>query len=229
MTRTEVLQRIIDRTRARTYLEIGVHAGVSFMPIRIRRKIAVDPWFAITRESRVKWLLLNPANMAARYHQVTSDGYFAGRLPGADLDVVFIDGLHTFEQSLKDVLNSLQGLSPKGAIVMHDCSPPHAAAAHPAPSYHAAAELKLSGWDDRWTGDVWKTICYLRSQRTDLRVFVLDCDLGVGVVTRGTPESALEMSEDQLLGLTYADLERDRVRLLNLKDEGYLGEFLETL
>jgi hypothetical protein len=229
MTKAEVVQGVVDKIRARTYLEIGVWQGVSFMPVRIRRKIAVDPKFGITRKSRLKWLLLNPANWTAEYHECTSDAYFARKNPTDRFDVVLIDGLHTFEQSLKDVLNALDSLNETGVIVMHDCNPSHAAAAYPALSFHDAAVSNPPGWTYVWNGDVWKTVCYLRSQRDDLRVFVLDSDFGLGIVTRGTPDDRLALSEDQLRSMTYEDLELHRRHLLNLKPESYLPEFLKSL
>jgi hypothetical protein len=77
-----------------------------------------------------------------------------------------------------------------------------------------------------WNGDVWKAIVYLRSMRHDLRVAVLKCDQGVGIVRKGSPESRLSYSPAQIEALTYADLKADRERLLNLKPPRYLGEFL---
>ena len=229
MTKTDVIQRIVDKARARTYLEIGVHQGVSFMPIRIRHKIAVDPKFAITRKSRLKWLLMNFANVTAEFHEVTSDAYFTRKKSTDRFDVVFVDGLHTYEQSLRDVISSLSGLNENGVILMDDCNPPHRAAAYPAASLQQAAEAELAGWTGEWCGDVWKTICYLRSQRNDLIVFVLDCDYGLGIVTRGKPDNRLNLSEDELSKMTYDDLERDRRHLLNLKDESYLMEFVDSI
>jgi hypothetical protein len=77
-----------------------------------------------------------------------------------------------------------------------------------------------------WSGDVWKTIVHLRSTRHDLRIAVLRCDRGVGVVRKGFPESRLSYSAAQIEALDYADLAADRERLLNLKPPVYLGEFL---
>jgi hypothetical protein len=114
------------------------------------------------------------------------------------LDVVFVDGLHTYQQALKDVNNSLINLNEKGVIIIHDCNPPHEAAAYPADSYDHAASLSLPGWTGEWCGDVWKTICYLRSHRNDLKIFVLDCDYGLGIVMRGEPDNDLDITEDEL-------------------------------
>lgn len=229
MKRTDVIQGIIDKKKARAYLEIGVFNGSNFFPIKARRKVAVDPSFAFSPMRKLKWTVRNMSNWTARYHQVTSDDFFARGKGGGRFDVAFIDGLHTYEQSLKDVLNALDSLNDDGVIVMHDCNPPHEAAAQPAASREHMADLNLPGWTGEWNGDVWKTVCYLRSRRKDLRVFVLDCDYGLGIVTKGAPDACLNLSEDALNNMTYNDLARDRRNLLNLKDESYFYEFLKTL
>ncbi|MFW3116047.1 hypothetical protein MHAE_19981, partial [Mycobacterium haemophilum DSM 44634] len=66
-------------------------------------------------------------------------------------------------------------------------------------------------------GDVWKAIVHLRSTRPDLRIAVLDCDFGVGIIRKGSPERPLSYSAEQVAALNYADLAADRERLLNLK------------
>ena len=38
-------------------------------------------------------------------------------------DCIFIDGLHTFEQSLKDFYNAWEVLNKGGAVVFHDTNP----------------------------------------------------------------------------------------------------------
>jgi Methyltransferase domain len=235
MLRTDVIQKIIDKKKALRYLEIGVNNGDNFFPIEISQKTAVDPSFAFSSARQTEWEAKNPANMAAKYITATSDDFFAKADAVDGFDVVFIDGLHTYEQSLQDVFNSLDKLNDNGVIVMHDCKPPHVAAAYPAASLQAAEDAqkdeatKVSGWDGIWCGDVWKTICHLRSRRQDLRVFVLDCDFGLGIVMKGKPDNNLDLSTDQLNAMTYEDIFNGDGSLLNLKDENYLFEFLETI
>jgi hypothetical protein len=229
MNRIEVVQKIIYKKRARTYLEIGVSFGRTFFPIKARQKIAVDPNFRFSTKTRIKWIFKNSYNLTAKYYACTSDNFFSSISSIDRFDVVLIDGLHTYQQSLKDVINSLGSLSENGIIVMHDCNPPHQAAAYPAESYESAAALNLPGWTGEWCGDVWKTICYLRSQRIDLNVFVLDCDRGLGIVMKGDPDNCLNMNEEVLNKMTYEDLSRERKKFLNLKDESYFFEFLETI
>ncbi len=229
MNKIEIVQRIIDRKKARTYLEIGVYQGDNFFPIKAKRKIAVDPKFGFSRKYRIKWILKNVHNFKAKYYEFSSDGFFSSISSIDRFDVVFIDGLHTYRQSLRDTINSLGNLNENGIIVLHDCNPPNQVAAYPAESLDAAAALKLPGWNGEWCGEVWKTICYLRSQMRDLRVFVLDCDFGLGMVMKGAPDNLLNLSEEVLNKMTYEDLLRERRDLLNLKDESYLFEFLETI
>ncbi|MCX6896876.1 MAG: class I SAM-dependent methyltransferase, partial [Verrucomicrobia bacterium] len=207
MNRLEVIQKIIAARRARNYLEIGVEHGATFLSVRARRKVAVDPHFQISRRRRFKTLL---RNLNAEYHAMTSDEYFQNADPRKPFDVAFIDGLHTYPQALRDVENTLAVLADGGVIVVHDCNPPTAAAAHPGKSPAEVATLNLPGWDWSWCGDVWKTVCHLRIARRDLNIFVLDCDFGLGIITRGNAEEPLNLSLDELESLTFADLEKNR-------------------
>jgi hypothetical protein len=224
--RVKIIQQVIDKTAARNYLEIGVFRGDCFINIRARRKTAVDPAPDIPLMPRLKrWF----KNLRVRIHAQPSDVFFAGLDSSVRFDVVFIDGLHTYEQTLRDVENSLRFLNDGGVVLMHDCNPVFAAAAHPAKSKAEASAMNLPGWTGEWNGDVWKAICHLRSHRPDLRVFVEDCDYGVGIVTRNKPDGMLGYSEAEISRMTYEDFAKNRQAILNLKPETYFPEFLESL
>jgi len=210
-------------------LEIGVKYGGNFFPIKARQKIAVDPHFEFPRKERVKWTLNNPYNILAKYYTISSERYFTNTKNASPPDVVFIDGLHTYQQTLRDVNNSLNNLNENGVIIIHDCNPPHETAAYPADSFDHAASLNLSGWTGEWCGDVWKTILHMRSSRKDLRIFVLNCDYGLGIITRGEADNYLTLSEDDIDTMTYNEFSRNRTSLLNLKDENYIFNFLKTI
>ena len=237
MDRTHVIQRIIDKKQAKKYLEIGVSDGENFFKIKAEKKVAVDPHFTFYLYlGRIadffKSLFINNGKRSiVDYHGTTSDSYFTtlNNSSNQDFDVVFIDGLHTHSQSLKDVLNSLVRLRENGVIIMHDCLPPHSAASLPVHPKSRSEALNIPGWDGQWCGDVWKTICYLRSNRDDLNVFVLDCDYGLGVITRGIPVNSLNLTDSELSKLSYEDLIQNKKNLLNLQDESYLLEFLKTM
>ncbi len=231
MTRITVIQEIINRKRAKTYLEIGVWKGKCFLGIRASRKIAVDPNLSISKTRKFRYCFRNTSNIFNKYYAMASDSFFeteSEMLTRGRLDVVFIDGLHTFEQSLKDVQNSLKFLKEDGVIILHDCNPPYKEAALEADSYEAAEHLDRPGWTRMWCGDVWKTIAYLRSFHGDLNIFVVDCDWGVGVITRGKPKVTLGYSPEEIKRLSYQDLERDRDKILNLKSPQYFESLIRT-
>jgi len=221
-----VQMALADRVKP-VYLEIGVSKGLAFRKISAEEKIAVDPAFRLSEHTRA---VADAKARTTHYFETTSDAFFDNETAFLDqrpIDVALIDGMHTYEQVVRDVENTLRYLRDDGVIFLHDCNPPFELAGRPAES-----------WDDFiaqqsgplvigvWNGDVWKAIVHLRSTRPDLLVGVLKCDQGVGFVRRGSPESTLPYTADQVAALTYADLKADRRRLLNLKSPRYLGEFL---
>ena len=221
MLRYEVVQYLLDLNGRGTYVEIGVEYGKSFIPIKAKRKIGVDPNFQDLMSIRVSSFLRSRKNL---YFQMTSNEFFdnhSNLFSNDGINVAFVDGQHTHSQSLEDVLNCLSHLNENGFIVVHDCNPVTAAMAYPAESYEAASRIKPSGWTGEWCGDVWKSIVHLRSTREDLEVFVLDCDYGVGIISKGRPEFMLPNILDTK-NMTYADLEKQRAFLLNLKKTDYL-------
>jgi len=231
MNRIDVIQNIIDKIKANIYLEIGVRSGDAFLKIKAKNKYGVDPNFTITLWKKFRYYFKNPYNIFNKYFIIESDAFFdkeKSRLSKSGIDVVFIDGLHTFHQSLRDVQNSLKYLNKNGIIVLHDCNPSSAAAALPAKSFEDIAKSNPLGFTGVWNGDVWKTIVYLRAAREDLNVFVLDCDFGLGIITKEQPESILKYSADEVHNLTYDDLSKNRKTMLNLKEAIFLQKFLST-
>jgi hypothetical protein len=262
MMRYEVIQHVIDKIKGRTYLEIGVDSGESFVNTRAARKIGVDPvptsqlidqllnifnidYFSFSSAgtpqsselqltaSSKQAIAQMPFEEAAELFYMTSDSFFMEKAQALfysqKIDVAFVDGLHTYEQTSTDVLNILEHLNDTGVILMHDCNPPISSSAAPAGSWDDALKLNLPGWSGMWCGDVWKSIVQLRATRDDLNIFVLDCDFGIGVVSKGRPSETLDYTVDQIKAMTFDDLNGNRNALLNLKPQKYLFEFLATI
>jgi SAM-dependent methyltransferase len=227
VNRIRAVQQALAMRSNPVYLEIGVSRGQAFQRIAADVKFAVDPAFRLTERTRE---LANAKGRVVEYFEVTSDAFFENEkalLEQHPVDVALIDGLHTYEQVVRDVENTVRYLKDDGVIFLHDCNPPFELAGRRADSWdefmaQQSGPLKIGIWN----GDVWKAIVELRSTRPDLLVGVLKCDQGVGFVRKGSPESTLPYSPDQVAALTYADLKADRTRLLNLKPPRYLGEFL---
>lgn len=231
MNRIQILQKIIDENNYKIYLEIGTFQGESLLPLKCKIKIAVDPNFQISKKNKLRWMWKNPCNITNQYFEMTSDKFFESQktLLTRDVDLVFIDGLHTFKASLIDTLNSLNNLSTNGYIVLHDCYPPNEAAATPAESIEAADKLKVPGWKMEWCGDVWKTIVYLREEyKGILEITVIDIDYGLGIIRKKTPHKTfMEINLDhfnKINSLSYNDLKLNHINFLNLKSTEYLDQ-----
>ncbi len=224
--RVRILQTIVAKKKDKTYLEIGVDQGKVFEIIHGPNKIGVDP---VAPAKKVK-AVLGPHT---KYFQKTSDDFFdqdAKDVFKKRIDVAFIDGLHEYKQVLKDINNTLDYLADDGVIIVHDCSPWSKASAIRAFSFAEAKEIaqrdQYKDWDGGWTGDVWKAIGELKSTRDDLEIFVLDCDCGLGVIRKGS-QKLIELQN--IDGLEYEDLVRDKEKILNLKKPDYFDTFLKTL
>ena len=227
VNRIRSVQKALAMRSNPVYLEIGVSRGQAFQRIRADVKFAVDPAFRLTERTRE---LADAKGRVVQYFETTSDAFFETEktlLAQHPVDVALIDGLHTYEQVVRDVENTVRHLKDDGVVFLHDCNPPFELAGRRADSWdefmaQQSGPLKIGIWN----GDVWKAIVELRSTRPDLLIGVLKCDQGVGFVRKGSPESTLPYSPEQVAELTYADLKADRTRLLNLKSPRYLGEFL---
>ena len=184
-SRFEILQKIILRKNYKSYLEIGCDKNLLFSKISIDNKIGIDPKQGGTI-------------------RITSDDFF--KINNKKFDIIFIDGLHTADQVEKDILNSINHLSEKGTIVLHDCNPPT--------EDHARAEYYNFNTPAGgiWNGTVWKSIYKFRSLRPDLHVCVADCDWGVGIIRRGQQK----LSEFNNPYYEYSVFSKNRKEHLNL-------------
>ncbi len=224
INRRFVIERLIRKINAHTYLEIGVFKGYNFFPIRAPRKIAVDPYFKMKWYKKIWMHIKQPANIwESRFFEKESDRFFRENAEKVfaekALQVSLVDGMHEYGYALRDVENCLQYLEEGGVIVMHDCNP--------VTPEHAGTfeEWKAARFTGKWNGDVWKSIVHLRSTRDDINVFVLDCDEGLGIITKGAPEKKLPYSPEQIRHMGYNDLEQNREALLNLKPANYFFDY----
>jgi len=159
MTRASILQQLLNPFPTPSYLEIGVNKGGTFHALEAARKVAVDPKFLFSDRPV-------PANGGtAAYHEITSDAYFGTVAKPADrFDLIYLDGLHTFEQTLRDLINALDFLAPQGIIVIDDVRPNTYAASLPRPSDMRAAKKYLrQEADTSWMGDVYKLVFFIET------------------------------------------------------------------
>lgn len=132
-------------------------------------------------------------------HIMSSDKFFA--MNSRKYDVIFIDGDHLFKQVYKDAENSLRFLKDGGIIIMHDCNPP--TEQHQFENIH----------NGPWNGTVWKAFVKLRMERSDLKMFVIDVDYGVGIIDPSGSQIPFSCKENIY---DYSVFEKYRKEALNL-------------
>ena len=132
------------------YLEIGVCTNEVFnsIPLLAKNKIGVDP-------------------VSGGTHRMTSDNFF--KKNSEKFDVIFIDGLHLYEQCQKDCINALDSLKDNGIIIFHDMLPRN------------YLEENVPPRQKTWSGDVWKVAVEITNSN-NLDFIIANIDRGVGIL-----------------------------------------------
>jgi hypothetical protein len=199
--RWDIINYLIEQNSFINYLEIGVNDAECIRKIKAIHKDGVDP----SPGDEV-----GGGNFPEINYPITSDAFF-NFIKGHDIkyDIIFIDGLHHSDQVDKDIVNSLNHLSPNGIIVMHDCNPPE---------YEIQLVPRVTGI---WNGDVWKSLVKLRCTNPNLEINVVDADWGVGVLKIGSQELYNEESIETCLDYHYFDKNREKMLNIISVDEFY--------
>jgi hypothetical protein len=178
--------------------------------------------------------LRHPGNLFNRYFRVPSDTFFDTQkqlLSSRKLDVVFVDGLHTYEQCHRDIVHALDYLVDDGIILVHDCIPTSAYAASTLPEFEKLCANPPGDWNREWCGDVWKSIVRLRIERPDLSICTLDTDFGIGVITKRhfIDSSAPKISMQDLAEMNFDDFQAQKSDLLVIRPHTILPEIVAAL
>jgi len=140
------------------YLEIGVFRGETFEQVRVLRRIGVEPFplFELQAPPRL-----------SRMNVMTSDDFFRQLDSSAHFDVAFVDGLHTMEQTYRDIINTFAHV-PSGPILIDDTVPSDQFSAIPdqEESYRVREAAGLT--DRPWHGDVWRVMLLINEHHPEL-------------------------------------------------------------
>jgi hypothetical protein len=150
------IAKIYSKKKSCNYLEIGCDENKVFNYVAVPDsfKIGVDP--------------VQGGNIKS-----TSDNFFKNNL--GKFDVIFIDGLHEYEQTQRDIINSLEFLNVGGLILIHDMLP-----------LDWKSEF-VPRIQKNWLGDVWK--CgYELSQSINLEFKIIKADNGIGIIKKLSEE-----------------------------------------
>lgn len=145
------LNKIALMLEAKKYLEIGVQTGNTFSAISVPHKEAVDPNFLFDFENLDK--------DSERYFEMPSDRYFSNFTDKhTKFDLIFIDGLHTFEQTFRDFC-ATQAFSTDQTVWVIDDVVPNDVFSSIKEQEAALRFRKMAGMNSlAWHGDVFKTV-----------------------------------------------------------------------
>ena len=177
-----IVQDIINRKNFKSYLEIGCFDNELFNIVNCDKKVGVDP--------------ATGGNV-----RKTSDAYFKDC--NDKFDCIFIDGLHTYSQVIKDINNSLNILNHGGIILLHDCLPNN---------YFDQAVPRCQF---NWNGDVWRAIVECRTKK-DLDTYTCYADFGIGVIFKRENQNYLDLAIKDFSKINFKEYFDNYKKLMNL-------------
>jgi tetratricopeptide (TPR) repeat protein len=200
------LQRFYQLLKPKTVIEIGVFQSAS---------LACVPPPAIALGIDPSPCVIYPVQTETHLFAETSDEFFKQRkvpelLGDQLLSIGFIDGLHLFEQALKDFMHLELYCGPRSMILFHDTVPLDELTQRRTPEVHFS------------TGDVWKTILCLKHYRPDLDIFTIATQpTGLTVVTRLDPSSrvlqeAYDSAVQRFIDIPFETIESTMATELNI-------------
>ncbi len=183
--RFDIINKIIQEKKYKNYLEIGCYKDENFEKIHIDKKIGVDP-------------------VSGGTIRATSDNFFKNNME--NFDIIFIDGLHHYEQVKKDIKNSINVLNEKGVIILHDCLP----------SKNRDQMIPRSHLN--WNGDVWKAIVEMRTKE-NVDVYTCLADQGLGIILKRKNRNKLDIKVKDFKKLRFKDYYYNYSKFMNIISE----------
>lgn len=225
MQRYQVCQSFIDLSSNCSYLEVGVNEGLTFHQIKASKKVAVDPKFLFDT-SREK-----DSTQTVQYFEVTSDRYFSQVSRQDKFNVIYLDGLHTAEQTLRDLLNAAELLSDRGVIIIDDVKPTSYAAS--LNSITGSVDLKnaLHDPDQSWMGDVYKLAWFINAFMQQWTYYTIADNHGQIVLWRSARDEQIlgDSNLEDVARLSFADMHRDSQAFKFKPFAGILEEYKNSL
>jgi hypothetical protein len=185
------LKWLHEKLRPETYVEIGVAHGWSItLALPPTVAIGVDPEPTVTSTLRTETHLFCE----------TSDAFFARKrldrlIAGRPVGFGFIDGLHSFDQALRDFANLEEHCASTSLVALHDTVPLD------------DVTQGRTRQTQFWTGDVWKVVLCLKHYRRDLDIFtVATAPSGLTLVAGLDPSSRVLRDAYQEAVTRFADV-----------------------
>jgi predicted O-methyltransferase YrrM len=150
-----------------SYLEIGVSEGGTLMALEIPERVGVDPAF------KFNWQQYDGRD-GMELHACNSDEFFASLPRERRFDLIFVDGLHAYEQTYRDILNALRHSHDRTVILIDDTIPSDVFSTLRSQQACIEARKMCTGVvDANWHGDTFKVLPLLTVFHPDLRLVSL--------------------------------------------------------
>jgi len=144
-----------------------------------------------------------------KVYKMDSDSFFAQenveQLLGDKIELAFIDGLHHYDQVLKDFINVEKHSDEDTIVLLHDI-------------YPVVPETATREWNTfYWAGDTWKFMHIIDKYRPDLNIITIPTfPTGLGFVNNlDATNTILEDNFDTILA-EFDELEYDLKNPVNL-------------
>lgn len=161
MNKADLINYLIKQRNYKRYLEIGMHGQQhNFAHIQCCDKIHL-------------------ASGSTPHFDESYNFFF--NYSNEKFDLIFIDGIHTEDQVLKDINNAFKSLKEGGTILLHDCMPPDAWHQRGVEEFHQG---------ENWNGTVWKAVLRIFNQ-TKYKCTLIDTDWGCGIIDTAMSQSPL--------------------------------------
>lgn len=218
------INRIVEALGSSSYLEVGVQRGTTFLAVVARHRVGVDPTFQLDASVA--------RDDASELVSATSDEYFATLPVDRTFDVIFLDGLHTFEQTYRDLCNSVIHSHAGSVILLDDTLPsdPYSALPDQRRSLWYRQQAGLAGRN--WHGDVYKVVAAVHSfhPALDYRTIV-DSGNPQTLIWRGTrdPGRTAPLELDAISRMSYFDLLDHRELLREAAEDEAISDCVAAL
>ncbi|WP_132252392.1 class I SAM-dependent methyltransferase [Methylobacterium segetis] len=150
----ERINRLARIANAKRYLEIGVFNGSTFSGVDVDFRVGVDPTFHFDYAAL--------ANDRTHFHPLPSDEFFR-TARYEPFDLIFLDGLHTYEQTLRDFISSLAFAHDRTIWLIDDTVPNDSFSALPDQERCYRLRRSIGNGDWSWMGDVFKVVYFIRT------------------------------------------------------------------
>ena len=182
-TRLDLINHIKKKKKLKNYLEIGCDQNQVFDHVDVESKIGVDP-------------------SSGGNFRGTSNDFF--RSNNKKFDCIFIDGLHEYDQVIKDIKNSLKCLLPGGYVMLHDCLP----------NKNSAQLVPRCRY--KWNGDVWKAIVEVRTWNEYETITCL-VDEGISIIQKKKNSNILDMNIKNFKNMKFSFFYYNYEKIMNIK------------